>query len=558
MPNILTPLSLWESFTPSLETCPAVLSSKEEDGITFERVNFSARETGAGRVRVAAGYAYDSKSPSSETVIIFPDSSDTIDEELMKVFVRHGYTALMVDYRGVWGDCDFYTVYPSNVGYGNFAYVGRRYGFVDDSAVETCWYEWIAIGVYAKKYAMERSGSSEIAVVGLRDGGEIAWKLGVAEQFECIIPVCAAGWRAYSGISKYVSVEPDLNEERYRFIAGIDSQAYAPYVRCPVLVLCSTNDPRFDYDRAYDTFSRINPQFIAESAIAYSVQCNGCIGVKCTTDMFMFLDKNLKNRQVFIPKPAEISVEVDEESNLIARAKFDDRGIAEYCGMYVAEDCIDSSVREWTACPIKTKISPEGQDFYLNVFEKTGTVFVLCYVKYINGFTVWSKIVAKKISGKFRNMSSKCRVMYSDKEGAGTFTVDDPKRCAAGGMFFIDGSAMPCVVEKTKGVNGLYSEYGLKTFRMNNPKYAPNPGSILKLDIFCDNSAKVRLVFCNANTKEEFSDDFEIVGGVWQSIIAESNFFKNSTGTALSSFTSNFILSIKCSEPFAVNNVMWL
>lgn len=558
MPNILTPLSLWESFNASLDTEPAVLSSKEEDGIIFERVNFSARDTGEGRVRVAAEYAYDVKSPESATVIIFPDSCDTIDEELIKIFVHRGYSVLMLDYRGEWKNGGFNTVYPPNVAYANFASAGRRYDYVDDSAVETCWYEWVAIGIYAKKYALERNGGGEIAVIGLRDGGEIAWKLGVAEQFACIIPVCAAGWRAYSGISKYVSVEPDLNEERYRFIAGIDSQAYAPYVRCPVLMLCSTNDPRFDYDRAYDTFSRINSQYVSESAIAYSVQFNSCIGNKSAADMFMFLDKNLKNRQVFIPKPAEISVEVDEESNLIAKAIFDDQGIVENCGMYIAEDCIDSSLREWTACAQKNKITPEGQEFYLDIFENTATVFVLCYVKYINGFTVWSKIVAKKISGKFRNMRSKCRVMYSDKDGTGTFAVEDPQTCAVGGMFFIDSEAMPKVIEKSGGVKGLFSKYGLKTFRMNNPMFTPNPGSILKLDIFCEESATVQLVFYDANAKEEYADEFEVVGGVWQSILAESKFFKNINGTALPAFASNFIFSVRCGKAVAVNNVMWL
>lgn len=558
MPNILTPLSLWESFNPALDPSPVVLSSDERDGIVFERINFSGRDTGDGRVLVAAMYAYDKKSPASEAVIVYPDSKDTIDEGLLKMFVQRGYSALMLDYRGEWENCDFYTRYPANVDYANFKRSGRRYDYVDDSAIETCWYEWVAIGVYAHKYLEDRIKSKEIAVVGLRDGGEIAWKLGVADRFECIIPVCAAGWRSYSGISKYVSVEPDLNEERYRFIAGIDSQAYAPYVRCPVLMLCATNDERFDYDRAYDTFSRINPHFADESAIAYSVQSNGCIGVKCTADMFIFLDKNLKNRQIFIPKPAEIAVEVDEESNLVAKAIFDDQGIVDSCGMYVAEDCIDSYMREWTECTPKTKISPKEQQFYLNIYEKTNTLFALCYVKYISGFTIWSKIVAKKISGKFRNMQSKCRVMYSDKDGIGSFAVAEPQKYAAGGMFLVDPNAMPSVVEKTRGVKGLYSENGLITFRMNNPKFAPSAGSILKLDIICDTTSQVKLIFVDANSKEQFIDQFEVVGGVWQSIVAESKYFKNKSGTALSDFASNLRFLIMCSGPFAVNNIMWL
>lgn len=558
MANILTPVSLWESFSPSLDTQASILSSKEEDGIVFERVNFNGRDTGSCRVVIAAEYAYDKENPAEETVLIFPDSKDTIDEKLLKIFVKHGYSALMVDYRGEWPGCNFFTRYPQNVIYANFAKSGRHYNFVDESAKETSWYEWVAVGLYARKYAKERSGSDKIAVVGLRDGGEIAWKLGVADNFTCIIPVCAAGWRAYSGINKYSSVEIDLNEERYRFIAGIDSQAYAPYVRCPALMLCTTNDERFDYDRAHDTFSRINPQFIGESAIAYSVQCNGCIGAKCTADMFMFLDKNLKNRQVFIPKPAEISVEVDEGSNLVAKAIFDNLGIVDSCGMYIAEDCTDSALRDWTECPHKSKISPKEQTFYLNVYEKTTTIFVLCYVKYTNGFTVWSKILAKKISGKFRNMQAKCHVMYSDREGTDGFAVAEQNRCAVGGMFFINEMVMPVIVETSKSVKGLSSEYGLTTFRMNNPKFAPAAGNMLKLDIISQSTETVVLTLLDANTKEEYKCNIEVVGGVWQSHIVDCKSFKNQNGTSLPAFKTNFKFSITCPVGFAVNNIMWL
>ena len=558
MPNILTPVSLWESFNSFLITSPVVLSSNEdENGTVIERINIKGRDTGTDRVLIAAEYAYDKNTPVTATVLIFPDSKDTFDEGLLKHFVKHGYAAMMVDYRGEWEGCDFYTKYPSDVDYANTARSGRHYGFVDGSAAETSWYEWVAVGIYARKYALERSGGGEIAVVGIRDGGEIAWKLGVADKFKCIIPVCAAGWRAYEGISKYHSVEPELNEERYRYIAGIDSQAYAPYVECPVLMLCSTNDSGFDYDRAFDTFSRINPKFMGDSAIAYSVHSNGCIGEKSTNDMFMFLDKNLKNRQVFIPKPAEVSIEADEEDNLIAIAKFDDSGIVDFCGMYFAEDCIDSSLREWSDCPQKTKLTSREQQFYLNIYEKTSTVFAFCYVKYINGFTVWSKIAAKKVNGAFRNMRTRCRVIYSDKDSKHAFTVSEPRKYAIGKTFLTEKSARPSVVEKN-GIKGLYTTNGLTTYKLNSPAYSPSSGSILKLDIFCECTAKIVLSFIDGATNEEYTDEYEITGGVWQSIIAECELFKNAGGVPLSSFLNGVKFTITCGVPYAVNNVMWL
>lgn len=557
MPNILTPLSLWESFDASLETSPETLSVEENDGTVIERVNFYGRKIGDDRVIIAAAYAYDKTAPQADTVIILPDSRDTIDVELLKLFVKRGFSALMVDYRGKWEGCDFYTRYPAEINYADFADCGRHYDFVDGSAAETSWYEWVAVGIYARKYALERSNNGKLAVVGIRDGGEVAWKLGVAANFNCIIPICAVGWKAYSGISKYHSVEPVLNDERYRYIAGIDSQAYAPYVKCPVLMLCATNDSSFDYDRAYDTFSRINPQFIGDSSIAYSVHWNGCIGQKSTADMFMFLDKNLKNRQVFIPRPAEVVIDMDEESNLVATAKFDESGIVEFCGMYYAEDCIESSLREWSECPPKSKITPKQQQFYLNVYEKTSTVFAFCYVKYMNGFTVWSKVVAKKVSGTFRNSMPKCRVLYSDKENVYAFTFADPLNAAVGKIFFTDGSSIPRVVEKN-GVKGLYSKYGLTTYKLNSPVYSPSAGSILKLDIYCDATSGVQLVYTDGAGGEEYVYETEIIGEVWQSVIADCKLFKNAGGVPLASFASGVKLTIKSDSACAVNNVMWL
>jgi len=329
MSNILTPISLWNNFDATLDINAETKSESISQGIKIEKITFLGRETGNGRVKIAAEFAYDPQTSSAGTVLIMPDSTQTIDEGLLKFIVKHGYSALMVDYRGEWQDFNFYTESPADIDYANTAKCGRHKDYVDTNAQQTSWYEWVGVGLYARKYIIERTGSDNIALLGLRDGGEIVWKLAVAEQFSCIIPVCAAGWKAYAGLSKYLAEELKFDEERYRFIGGIDSQAYAPYVRCPALMLCSTNDGRFDYDRAYDTFSRINATHIAESAISYSVRGNSNIGVKSVTDMLLFLDKHLKKRQVFIPRPAEVAVEVDESSNLIAKITPDNQGVVE-------------------------------------------------------------------------------------------------------------------------------------------------------------------------------------------------------------------------------------
>lgn len=558
MSKILTPLSLWNNFDCSKETQPETISVYHEDGVTVERVKFFGRETENGRVRVAAAFAYSSLALSQETVLIFSDSDKTIDDSLLKLFVSRGYSALAVDYRGEWDGCDFYTEYPDDVSYANVKTCERYKDYVDDSADRTSWYEWVAIGIYAKKYIKERTGSENIAVLGIRDGGEIAWKLGVAEKFSCIIPICAAGWKAYAGISKYLPTEPNLDEERYRFIAGIDSQAYAPYVQCPVLMLCPTSVEDFDCDRAYDTFSRINAEYISDSVFLYSLLNNGTIDVNGTADTFMFLDKNLKQRLVFIPKPPTVEVEMDEESNLIATVIIDDQGEAENCETYLSEDGFDTNFREWLSCPQKESVSEKESKYLLNIYEKTSNIFVVCNVKYSNGFTVWSKMNVKKVGGTFRNVRPKSNVIFSLDTGEDAFSVADPQNYAVGGVFFTDANLKPVFVTKEKEIKGVYAECGLSTLRMTNDGFAPAAGNVLSIDLFCDQTAEFTFTVYDLITKEEFVATQQVLGKVWQRFILDCTAFKDATGAVLSAFSRNMKFTINCTEMYAVNNVMWL
>lgn len=558
MSHILTPTTLWNNFDDTLDLSAVTIGVKRDRGVKFERVNFLGRETGEGRVKVFGVFASSETAPSKETVIIFPDSSDSVDETVLRLFVERGYSAFMVDYRGEWENGEHCTVYPKNIDYANTLKCGRNKEYVDESADKTSWYEWVAVGIYARKYVTERTGCEDVAVLGIRDGGEIAWKLAAARKFRCAIPVCAVGWLAYFGISKYRTDEQQLDTERYRFIAGIDSQAYAPFVRCPMLLLCSTNDVRFDYDRAYDTFSRINTEFAADSIIAYSVQCDASIDGKSFEDMFMFLGKHLKGRQVFLPQNGDITVSVDGEQNLVATAKFASSGDIKECGVYMAEDAIDSSIREWILCENTKKISDNEFRTNLNVYKDTSTLFVLSYATYANGFTVWSKTAVKKLSGRFKNTCDKCSVMFSAKNGTDGFCISDIRSVAVGGIFFTGDVALPQIVKKAKGIDGIYSEHGLTTYRLNSVRYSPSRDKVLKIDVFCDQTAEIVLMIEDTAAGESYRYSQTVLGGVWQSLVLKSKLFKNENNVALADYSHNVRLCVSCDEKYAINNVMWL
>lgn len=557
MTNILTPITLWKNFNDRLEVMPVSLGERVDDGIKFEYLNFSGRDTGRGRVTVYGVLASKEMTPSHECVLILRDSFDEIDEDMLAYFVKCGYSALCVDYGGERDGIERYTQYPSNVRYANVAKCGRYKDYVDFSAEQTCWYEWVAVGIYARKFLAERFSTQNIGLVGIRDGGEIVWKLAYAAQFSCAVAISACGWKAYKGLEKFKGKEPEFDDERYRFVAGIDSQAYAPYVKCPMLLLCTTNDPGFDYDRAFDTFSRINPDFARSSSIAYSINCGSRIDVHSTSDMFMFLDSYVKGRHVFMPKPAEITVFADEQGCLVAKVSSDSLGIVEKCGVYYAEDCFDYATRAWSAAPLKRIVNSHESEYYLDVYEKSTALFVMCYTVYSNGFTVWSKLSVKKISGKFRNSMAKSNIIFTNKFGTECFSIADCTDCAVGGVFLTDDDVLPEIIT-LDGLKGVYSKCGLMTNRINNLQYAPDKESILNLDVCSEEDITLDVSLKNKEDGTVYSVKLYILGGVWQSQTLKAKVFKNLNGASLISFTQCESLSITGSGKFALNNLIWL
>ncbi len=554
---ILTPVSLWEDFTDGLSTEAVSCEDRSENGIKYEYVNFYGRDTRSGRVLIYGVIASKQDNPSKSCVLILQDSDRAVDENLLAYFVKKGYTAMCVDYSGRRNGVEKYTKYPQDLSYADYANCKSNKNNVELSARETCWYEWTAVGVYARLFLTEKFATESIGLVGINDGGEIAWKLAYIADFSCAITINACGWRAYRDSSKFSAFDHDFSEADYKFIAGLDSQSYAPYVKCPMLMLCSTGEGDFNYDRAYDTFSRINPKYAPSSSIAYSLNCDTCIDANSEKDMFMFLDSNVKKRYVFMPKPVDVNIFMDDNQNLLACVKCDRSGIVEKCGAFVSEDSFDFSVRNWALAPLSKRVNPYECEYALNVYEKTSSVFIIAYASYSSGFTVWSKVAVKKIGGRFRNSRSKSKIIYCNNFGPECFTPEGCSSHSVGGVFLDGDEALPHVINIC-GLSGVYSKCGLKTKRIMCQQFKPDKESILKFDVCSENDTSVTVKLTTQNGGEEYIVTVYIIGGVWQSQIIEAKTFKNKFGTSLSNFTECESVSINAEGKFAINNLMWL
>ena len=343
--KILSAVSIWKTFDVTAPLDAVLLQEQSYlTGITVSRVVYGGHAVEDGQVRIYAKYARPAAPGKYPAVLLLPDAEKGLDEELMSYFVAKGYAVLMPDYCGE-PVCDSderseneektrgeqlsmslgiqlekhtsetakesgeepprereYTVYPPSLSYADYRRAVGLYDVTGVPADQTCWYEWTYVALYSLEYLKSLESTADIGVVGVRMGGEIAWKVMLSSDVKCGVPINAAGWLSYKNVRKFDDgAEMNLSDERHRYIAGIESQSYAPFVKCPVLMLCALNDYGFDCDRAYDTYFRIGGEY--DNAIFYSPDTGSCVGGEALSNLEMFLQKHLKGRQIYVPQP---------------------------------------------------------------------------------------------------------------------------------------------------------------------------------------------------------------------------------------------------------------
>ena len=560
--KILTPLTLWSDFNDSLPLHAETAEQTTENGVQFARVRFDGRAVGEERVRISALLASPAAGKEHPALLVMPDCRLTADKTLAALFAQKGYTVLMPDYRGEWEGAEEHTVYPQSIAYANAAQAGRHMCFADETARETCWYEWTALARYCVRYLRGLENVTKIGAVGLKAGGEIVWQLAAtSEELACAVTVCAGGWRAYRGILKYGDgAELKMDDERYRFLAGVESQSYAQYVKCPMLMLCATNDENFDADRAFDTYARIAPEM--PRSFYFSARYDGHIGNTGLNDLLLFAEKYLKEKDRFIPEPVTVSIEEDE-GDLVARVNTEHNtgGRVDYCELFMAEDDADASTRDWSVCKCKRGDKKDGLVYYLDAYKEAARVFAFAKVKYKSGFAVSSKIAVKRIEKQYANMTSRSRILYSSADGRGSFTIDNTSGKLLADCFLNNEAPPVTVMEGPHGIGGVSSEYGLKLYRLNEGKYRPAEGALMKFDIYAPRACTLRVCFFvkKESGREEYAGTFALNGGeCWANFVVAAKEFKNSVNKPLAQFCDAAYMTFCADGAFCVNNLLWL
>jgi hypothetical protein len=328
-------------------------------------------------------------------------------------------------------------------------------------------------------------------------------------------------------------------------------------------MLCALRDTQFDCDRAYDTYSRIGNT--DGNALVYSLDTGACIGPNALTTMDLFLERNLKGREIYIPDTLNVTLTHSGEE-LEVFVECDKEGILEEAGVFYAEADVKTkcAFRDWHRIYKTNGKTVKNGEFSCKVkpFAGASAAFVYAYAKYINGFRVVSKITAKRLTPD--KNAVKNRMLYSGKE-LDTFLVKEYKDYSIGNIFLEKEAAIK-LISGYGETQGAYSLGGMMTYKIGSPQYIPDENAYLKFDVYLPQTDEIFVSIHVGDVEtqfEKYTYSCEIKGGgKWKRIILKANDFKGEkTGMPLKSFAQGRALSFDCEKEetvYAVTNILWI
>lgn len=561
--TILTPSAIWKDFDVQTDFDYQIISEERKGDVVLSNVIFNGRTTPDGRVKIFAIMARNVQSKVTPAILLVQDF-ESDDTELVYDLAKQGYTVLSVDIAGKKEEKELFTEYPESISYANYRVVKDSIYEIEEDASKCCWYEWGCVLRYGLGFLKSMPEITAVGGFGVGEAATALWEVaGTDEKLDCAVYALNAGWVGYRGIHKFSGmVEPQFSDNMYKFIAGVEPQAYAMHVNCPTLMLSATNSKLYDCDRAFDTLTRINKDVY--KAINYSVGYRERVsGQAYNTSLIFFEHFLLRGEKKKGKLPSEVDVKcdiVDGRLNITVSAE---EGNITGVAVYVSEQTADPSIRCWhrNSTP-KTKTDNEHVFEYLP-YAQSKMVVLFAQVKYKCGYIVASRLISKKLEGEEILSSNKSNIIYSSRyaEAHSVLTAAGQDQVNSASVNVSDKKRV-LTKKGPMGIEGAYSEWGLMTFKINADKDRPQEGAMLMLDAYCKNGGTLTIKLISDYFGEcvEYETKAQIAGGdVWHNFKFEMSKFKTAEGRPLKDYDIlNAIEILVDGEDYLINNVLWV
>lgn len=559
--EILTPLQVWEDFNIEHQPEIELIGEYKDGNISITRFYLYGRSVDNEKVKIYCALSRDISLNKQPGIFVVQDFMDGADETFITYLAKRGYSAITFDMAGDESDKGNRTKYPKSISFANFVNSEKGLRQITGSIKQSCWYEWGVTARYVLDYFSSLDFIDSIGAIGAGDASTVLWHLSTdTSLFKCVGFILNAGWLAYKGRFKFSGIlDADFSDEDLKYIAGIEPQTYAPHVKCPTIMLVPTNSDKFDCDRAYDTFVRLNQSVYA--LIDYSVKYRNSVSSEVVTSAELFFDKYLKNKNsIYLPKRIEISGEI-EDGKLSVTVSPDKKDLKELV-LYVAEGVINPSVRAWHQEKYVQETEDGSYVFEFTPYCNSGNVVFFARATYKNGASIASAIINKRFSLQESSLKYKSNVIYSSREelAESIFTSAKESEFTPMGLNLESENTVQYKIGPAN-VGGVYCTNGILTFNVGTNRYRPSEDATCMLDVYVkeDSILTVKLITNFFNERKEYIASAKVRGGkVWHNVKLTRQEFKTIEGQPLRTFEEIEALEINADGEYLINNILWV
>ena len=306
--NILTPEEIFGDVNINFIPKTDLISESRVGETIISRVYLHGRELPDGQVKIYSVIAHGMQLAMMPAIIVFSDINKGIDEDFIVELANKGYYVFAIDLAGIREE-GYYTIYPESISYANYFNSKNNLFDVKTDIKHTCHYEWGVAGKYALSFVTGQPFITRTGAIGIESGATALWHVAAtSKNLAAAVFIKNAGWKTYKGRRKFGnSTDPQLSDSMLKYVAGVEPQSYAMHVKCPTLIVSATNDKENDFDRAYDTASRIGERVY--KAVSASVERAENISQKEYEGILSFLNGCLfgvENANKLFPKEPEL------------------------------------------------------------------------------------------------------------------------------------------------------------------------------------------------------------------------------------------------------------
>lgn len=377
---------LWAGFDPA-GSPPDVEIQKTwvEGAVRFQSFYFTSEVWEGEPAKVFAYLGVPTDQGKVPGVLHLHGGGQTASLEWIRFWTSRGYAAISIDWLGKW---------PGRTDYARWGKVKGDMAEYGNSRITTpsvrhcAWYHWTVAARRALTLlaGTENVDDSRLGVFGVSMGASLTWMVaGTDERIRTAVPIYGCGWNTYpdvhSGMGFQHPVPPDI--ELWR--ATVESETYARYVTCPMLLLSATNDFHANMDRAYDSLARVRAEVRQAFTPRYSHHLRPAEG----RNLPLWMESQLKAGEPWPTTPRLVCAV--EKGELLAGVACDRPGDVEVVSVFSAAGQRRPQARFWRA--IASSRDNDGWQAVVPVVETGTPMRLFCNVTYKRGLTLTSAVV---------------------------------------------------------------------------------------------------------------------------------------------------------------------